>query len=50
MAESESITEVVNQTAIQAATAMMMAFRYADTGPQPTPLPKPERATEAKAW
>ena len=33
MAGSESIKEIVNQVAIQAATAVMMAFRDTEMGP-----------------
>ena len=33
MAESEGIQVIVNQVAIQAATAMMMALRETDMGP-----------------
>ena len=33
MAEKEGIKEIVNQTAIQAAMAVMMGLRYADTRP-----------------
>ena len=36
MAESEDIKMIINYVAIQAATAVMMAFRGVDVGPQPT--------------
>ena len=36
MAESEGINEIVNQVAIQTATALMIALRDMDVGPQPT--------------
>ena len=35
MAYSESIKEIVNQVAVQAATAVMIAFRDTETGPWP---------------
>ena len=39
MAESEGIKEIVNQAAIQATMAVMMAFINIDAGSQPTPMP-----------
>ena len=39
MAESEGIKEKVNQVAIQAAMAVMMAFRETDTGSQTVIIP-----------
>ena len=38
MAESEGIQEIVNQTAIQAVTALMMALQDVDEGPQIAPM------------
>ena len=49
MGESESIKEVVNQLAIQAAKAVIMAFRDADAGPPPTPNTKPERKPQRQS-
>ena len=36
MAELEGIKEIVNQVAVQAATAVMITLRDADAEPQPT--------------
>ena len=38
MANSEGIEDIVNQVAIQAAMAVMMAFRDMDTGSQPATI------------
>ena len=38
MAGSEVIKEIVNHIAIQAATAVMMVFKDADTEPKPSPM------------
>ena len=38
MADSESIKEIVNQTVTQGATAVMVAFRDTETGPQPATI------------
>ena len=35
MAVSESMQAIVNQSAVQLATALMMTLRDADVGPQP---------------
>ena len=37
MAESEGMKEIVNQVAVQAATAVMTVLRDVDVGPKPTP-------------
>ena len=42
MAESEGIQAIVNQVAIQAVTAVMMALRDADAGPQTATKPAQE--------
>ena len=44
MAESEGIKEVVNQAAMQAAVAVMMAFSYKEAGPQLTTVVSHSRA------
>ena len=36
MADSDSIKEIINQAAMQAATVVMMAFRDTDAVPQPS--------------
>ena len=49
MAESEGIRELVNQAAVQAATAAMMVLRDVEAGPQLTTRAshrKPERERE----
>ena len=38
MAESESIKEIVNPTAMQAATVIMVAFRATKTGCKPATM------------
>ena len=40
MADSDSIKEIVNEVAVQVATAVMMAFRDTETGPWPATTPK----------
>ena len=37
--DSESIKEIVNQVAVQAATAVIMAFRDTEIGHQPATMP-----------
>ena len=39
MADYESIKEIENPVAMQAATVVMMAFRDTETGPQPATAP-----------
>ena len=39
MVDSEDIKQIVNQVAIQAATAVMMAFTNTEAGPQPATTP-----------
>ena len=46
MAESEGTKEIMSQAAIQVASAVMMAFRDTDTGPQQPP----QQAAETKVW
>ena len=48
MAESESIKEIVNQMAMQAATVVMVVFRDADVKPQPNPTGS-QREPQTKA-
>ena len=52
MAESEGTQAIVNQVAIQEATAVMMVFRDADIGPRTTAytasLRKPLRQTHGR--